>query len=50
MPFIKEDENKTRNYIFQKDTKTLTTATFVAIVLVALILGVIASGLYFKWF
>lgn len=50
MPFIKEEEQKTRNYIFQKDTKTLTTTAFVAIVLAILILGVIASGFYFKWF
>jgi sulfur transfer protein SufE len=49
MPFIKEDEEKTRNYIFQTDTKTLTTTGFVAIVLVILILAVIASGLYFEW-
>lgn len=50
MPFIKEEEKKTNNYIFQKDSKTLTTAAFVSIVLIVLILGVIASGLYFQWF
>lgn len=50
MPFIKEDNEKTKDYIFQKDTKTISTATFVVIVLVILIFGVIASGLYFEWF
>ncbi|MEZ4803406.1 MAG: hypothetical protein R2797_11595 [Gelidibacter sp.] len=50
MPFIKEENQKTRKYIFQKDTKTLTTTAFIVIVLLLLILGVIASGLYFKWF
>ncbi|MGJ8592611.1 MAG: hypothetical protein ACSHXF_08690 [Aquaticitalea sp.] len=50
MPFIKEDEEKTRNYIFQKDSKTLSTTVFVVIVLFILIGGVVASGLYFEWF
>ncbi len=50
MPFIKEEDKKTRNYIFQKDTKTVKTAVFVGIVLVALIIGVILSGMYFAWF
>ncbi len=50
MPFVKEEERKTRNYIFQKDTKTLTTAAFVAIVLVVLIIGVVISGFYLEWF
>lgn len=50
MPFVKEENEKTRNYIFQKDTKTLSTTTFVAIVLIVLIIGVVISGLYFEWF
>lgn len=50
MTFIKEQNEKTRNYIFQKDAKTLTITTFVAIVLVILIFAVVASGLYFEWF
>lgn len=50
MPFVKEDEEKTRNYIFQKDTKTLTTTAFVAIVLIILIIGVVVSGMYLEWF
>ncbi|MCK7591801.1 hypothetical protein M0G43_14525 [Subsaxibacter sp. CAU 1640] len=50
MPFIKEENEKTKNYIFQKDTKTLSTTTFVVIVLIVLIIGVVISGLYFEWF
>ncbi len=50
MPFIKEENEKTKNYIFQKDTKTITTTAFVAIVLIILVIGVILSGLYFQWF
>jgi len=50
MPFIKEEEAKTRNFIFKKDTRTLTTAAFVGIVLVLLIIGVIISGFYFEWY
>ena len=49
MPVVKEENDKTRNYIFQKDTKTLTTTAFVAIVLVILIIGVVVSGMYFEW-
>ena len=50
MKFIKEDEEKTRDYIFQKDEKTKSVTTFTLIVLIILVLGVIASGFYFKWF
>ena len=50
MPFIKEENESTKDYIFQKDTKTTSTTTFIAIVLVILIVAVIASGWYFKWF
>jgi hypothetical protein len=50
MKFVKDEENETRNYIFQKDSKTKGTTTFVAVTLVILVIAVIASGLYFKWF
>lgn len=50
MPFIKEDKEPTNEYIFQKDSKTISVTAFVAIVLVFLIFGVVLSGLYFDWF
>lgn len=50
MKFIKEDDEKTRDYIFQKDEKTKSVSTFTLIVLIILILGVVASGFYFQWF
>lgn len=50
MPFIKEEEEKTRDYIFQKDSKTMFTTTFVIIMLIILVIGVVVSGLYFEWF
>lgn len=50
MPFIKEETEKTKDYIFKKDTQTMSTTILVSIVLIVLILGVVASGFYFKWF
>lgn len=50
MPFIKEEEEKTNDYVFQKDTKTISTTIIVVIFLVILVIAVVASGLYFEWF
>lgn len=50
MSFIKDEEEKTRDYIFQKDATTKSTTLFVAIVLIVLVIGVIVSGFYFEWF
>lgn len=50
MNFIKEEDEKTRDYIFQKDTITKSTTMFVAIVLIVLIIAVVLSGFYFEWF
>lgn len=50
MPFIKEEYQKTRNFIFKKDTRTLTSTAIIAVVLIILIIGVIISGFYLEWF
>lgn len=50
MPIIKDENDKTRNFIFQKDSKTIFTTTFIIIVLIILVIGVVISGFYFEWF
>lgn len=50
MPFIKEEEEETKDYVFQKDAKTISTTAIVIIFLVILVIAVIGSGLYFQWF
>ncbi|NHF61002.1 hypothetical protein FK220_016745 [Flavobacteriaceae bacterium TP-CH-4] len=45
--FIKEPEEPTRQYIFQKNIKTKTGAYFIVLVLALLLLGIIASAFYF---
>ena len=47
MKFIKDEDEKTRNYILQKDETTKKTSAFVIAVLVLLVIGVIISGIYF---
>jgi len=42
--FVKEDEDKKRNYIFQKDKITKTGAIIVVVFLIVLIIAVILSG------
>ncbi|WP_431135927.1 hypothetical protein [Psychroserpens mesophilus] len=49
MKFIKEEDEKRRDYILQKDEKTKSVSTFVIVVLVLLIIGVVASGIYFTY-
>lgn len=45
--FVKEPEEKTRNYIFQKNEKTKIGTYVVVGFLVLLIIGVIISALFF---
>lgn len=47
MKFIKEEEEKTRDYILQKDSKTKATSKSIIVILILLVLAVIASGIYF---
>ncbi|WP_299129050.1 hypothetical protein [uncultured Winogradskyella sp.] len=42
--FIKEEDEQTSKYIFQKNTKTKFGFVFFVVVLVVLILGVILTG------
>ena len=46
--FIKEPEEPTRDYIFQKNKKTVITAAVIAVLLLALVFGIIASGVSFE--
>ncbi|UOB16717.1 hypothetical protein [Abyssalbus ytuae] len=48
MKIIKEEEEKTNEYILQKNTKTKVAITFILIILVLLILGIIVSALFFE--
>lgn len=50
MSLIKEENEKTEDYILQKDATTKSTTTLIVVVLVILITGVIISGFYFEWF
>lgn len=50
MSLIKEENEKTEDYILQKDATTKSTTTVIVVVLVILIIGVIISGFYFEWF
>lgn len=50
MKFVKEEDENRDDYILQKDEKTKAVSSFTLIVLIILIIGVVASGFYFKWF
>lgn len=47
MKFIKEEDEKRRDYILQKDSTTKVTSTFVIVMLAILVIAVIVSGIYF---
>ncbi|AEH01737.1 hypothetical protein [Lacinutrix sp. 5H-3-7-4] len=50
MSLIKDEDEKRNDYILQKDKTTKSVSTFVIIALIVLVVGVVASGLIFKWF
>ena len=47
MKFIKEEDEKRRDYLLQKDGTTKATSKFVIGVLIALVIAVIISGVFF---
>ncbi len=49
MKFIKEKEEKRRDYIFQKNKKTKLGARFIAWVLVVLVAAVVVSGVLLEY-
>ncbi|SDH89598.1 hypothetical protein [Winogradskyella thalassocola] len=50
MKFVKEEEDESRDYILQKDTKTKFGAKIIILILIVLVGAVVASGIHFKWF
>ncbi len=48
MKFIKDENEKRRDYILQKDEKTKKMSLFIITVLSILVLAVIISGIYFS--
>lgn len=46
MKFVKEEEENRDDYIFQKNKLTKNTAKFIIGILIALAIGVIATGFY----
>ena len=50
MSLIKDENEERRDYILQKDKTTKGVSAFIIIALVILVIAVIASGLFFKWF
>ncbi len=49
MKFVKEEDEKRKDFIFQKNTKTKFGAKFVILVLIILIAVVVASGMFFEF-
>lgn len=47
MEFIKEPENETENYIFQKNTKTKVGTVIVLVFLGILLIGLVISAIFF---
>ena len=44
--FIKEEENKTQQFILQKNSKTKIASIIITFFLVILVIGIIASGVF----
>lgn len=45
---VKEEENPKRNYIFQKNKKTVVATVIIVAFLIFLILGLVLSGVFFE--
>ena len=50
MKFVKEEDEKTRDYLFQEDNKTKIGAKIIIFILIILVGAVVASGIHFEWF
>ncbi len=50
MKFVKEEDEQRKDYIFQKNKKTKVGTKFIVLVLILLIIGVIASGVFLEFF
>ena len=46
--FVKEENQKTRNYIFQKNKITKSGTLIIIAVLILIIIGIVVSGVFFE--
>ncbi|WP_158285076.1 hypothetical protein [Arenibacter aquaticus] len=46
--FVKKEEDKSRNYIFQDNKKTIIGAIIIMVMLVVIIMGIVLSGVFLE--
>ena len=46
--FVKKEEDKSRNYIFQDNKKTIIGAIIIMVMLAVIIMGIVLSGVFLE--
>lgn len=46
--FVKKEDDKSRNYIFQDNKKTIIGAIIIMVILAVIILGIVLSGVFLE--